>query len=89
MIFINCGATQCIRRLRDALGLQQVRCVVIDSHRPVHVDYNDPDDNEVIFVLPDDDPVSREDIPEGCKDVDEFELEGGCSCGASLALQHA
>ena len=46
LILINCGATEDVARLLDLQ--ENVRVIVIDSHRPFHHNFNDP--NNVTFL---------------------------------------
>lgn len=62
MVLVNCGAGHFARDLQPA-SAQNVRYVVVDSHRPVCPKYNDADDIECVLLLDDDDPLSLQQIP--------------------------
>lgn len=48
LILINCGATEDVAKLLDLQ--ENVRVIVIDSHRPFHHNLNDPD-NKIILAF--------------------------------------
>lgn len=61
-MLINCGASHFARDLQPT-SAQNVRFVVVDSHRPVNPKYNDENDIECVLLLDDDDPLQLGDIP--------------------------
>ena len=62
IFLINCGATE---NARDLCGLNEnVRLVVIDSHRPIWHGYHNDLDNGTLVLLDKDDPVPRRLIPD-------------------------
>ncbi|WIA38046.1 hypothetical protein OEZ86_001416 [Tetradesmus obliquus] len=65
VVLVNCGAGHFARDLQPA-SAQNVRYVVVDSHRPVCPKYNNADDIECVLLLDDDDPLSLQQIPPAC-----------------------
>ena len=66
VFLINCGATEDVRT-RCNLSNDNIRVVIVDSHRPIwHGHKDDQEDvgkNTLVF-LDDDDPVPAADIPD-------------------------
>lgn len=46
LILINCGATEDVAKLLDLQ--ENVKVIVIDSHRPFHHNLNDPDNKTIL-----------------------------------------
>ena len=62
IFLINCGATE---NVRDLCGLNDnVRLVIIDSHRPIWHGYHNDLDNATLVLLDRDDPVPKRLIPD-------------------------
>lgn len=87
-MLLNCGASTHVRGLAPA-SCAGVRFVVVDSHRPIHPRYNDPEDIDTLLVLEEDDPLPRQDIPLANEDLDNITPEGGCCSDAAAAARAA
>eukprot|EP00798_Chlamydomonas_sp_ICE-L_P015744 gene15744-21865_t len=60
VVMINCGATEDVRSICSLH--ENVRLIIIDSHRPIWHGYNDENDLTIV-ILDHDDPVKKEEIP--------------------------
>ncbi len=65
VVMINCGATEDIQRACDLSD--NVRVIVIDSHRPLWHGYKSGD-TSVLVVVDSDDPVPDSAVPEPLSD---------------------
>ncbi|KAF5837908.1 CDC45 family [Dunaliella salina] len=74
VFMINCGATDDVRQHCDLSD--NVRLVIIDSHRPIWHGYNVEEDQNTLVVLDDDDPVPRHEMPEYTRQDAELHLGG-------------
>ena len=64
LVLINCGATEDVARLVDQD--ENVRIIVIDSHRPFHHNFNNTADfNLLAFCNPDDGTCHNMPEPDG------------------------
>jgi len=66
IFLINCGATEDVR-LKCDLANENIRIVIIDSHRPIwhgHKEDSDVGGRNTLVFLDEDDPVSAAHIPD-------------------------
>lgn len=75
VFLLNCGASIFAPELVPS-SCVNVRFVVVDSHRPVHPNYNDPEDLSALFMLSSDDPLTEGEIPPANTTLDSMTLEG-------------
>lgn len=78
VFLINCGATEDIRLVCDFSD--NVRTIIIDSHRPIWHGYKDQADSNTIVVLDEDDPTPLHAIPDYTED-DKRMADGGWRSG--------
>lgn len=85
MVLLNCGANSYVPELAPP-SANNVRYVIIDSHRPVDVRYNNPDDLDAVMVLAGDDPLPHDVIPP-CSDLDNLTEDGALLLGRRCGRQ--
>ncbi len=62
VFLINCGATEDVRARCDLQDSENVRVVIVDSHRPVWHGYKNGE-TDTLVIVDKDDPVPERDIP--------------------------
>ncbi|KXZ52102.1 hypothetical protein GPECTOR_10g1125 [Gonium pectorale] len=62
VLLINCGATEDVRALCNLPN--NVRIVILDSHRPVWHGHNNEQDMDTLVIVAADDPVPKASVPE-------------------------
>jgi hypothetical protein len=73
-VFVNCGAATYTGNMMASIPCANVRCLVIDSHRPIDTRFDNPGQTEHMLLLGEDEALAAEEWP-GYNPLDDMSQE--------------